>query len=321
MTKPGEGNAYYRMNGAGEMLAFSAADFEDFLEPRPDLVPTMEQELKDVVTLLVHNRWPFRLHATYDESITRFLNVFEAVNREVPFSGLHWFFDHAETITPENIERVKALGGGVAIQHRMAYQGEYFIDRYGTNAAAQSPPITRLLEMGVPVGAGTDGTRVASYNPFVSLYWLVTGRTVGGTQLYPESNRLSRMEALRLYTVGSAWFSNEENTKGALVPGQFADLAVLSADYFSVPEEHIKRLESVLTVVGGKVVYGTGEFARHAPPPLPIRPQWSPISVYPGYRSSWPEPQSQQPPAVFSMPSSRMGGGVLWPLRCDCFAL
>jgi predicted amidohydrolase YtcJ len=321
MTKPGEGNAYYRMNGAGEMLAFSAADFEDFLEPRPDLVPTMEQELKDVVTLLVHNRWPFRLHATYDESITRFLNVFEAVNREVPFSGLHWFFDHAETITPENIERVKALGGGVAIQHRMAYQGEYFIDRYGTNAAAQSPPITRLLEMGVPVGAGTDGTRVASYNPFVSLYWLVTGRTVGGTQLYPESNRLSRMEALRLYTVGSAWFSNEENTKGALVPGQFADLAVLSADYFSVPEEHIKRLESVLTVVGGKVVYGTGEFARHAPPPLPIRPQSSPISVYPGYRSSWPEPQSQQPPAVFSMPSSRMGGGVLWPLRCDCFAL
>jgi predicted amidohydrolase YtcJ len=217
-TKPGEGTDYYRMNGAGEMLVFSAADFEDFVEPRPDLAPVMHQELKDVVTLLVQNRWPFRLHATYDESITRFLTVFETVNRDVPFGGLRWFFDHAETITPQNIERVKALGGGIAIQHRMAYQGEYFIDRYGQDAAAQSPPVRRLLEMGVPVGAGTDATRVASHNPFVSLYWLITGKTVGGTQLYSDSNRLSRMEALRLYTVGSAWFSGEETKKGALVP-------------------------------------------------------------------------------------------------------
>lgn len=319
MTKPGAGSDYYRMNGAGEMLVFSAADFEDFVEPRPDLAPVMEQELKEVVTLLVKNRWPFRLHATYNESITEFLNVFEAVNREVPFGGLRWFFDHAETITPKNIERVQALGGGIAIQHRMAYQGEYFIDRYGKEAAEQTPPIKRLLDMGVHVGAGTDATRVASHNPFVSLYWLVSGKTVGGMQLYPEANRLSRMEALRLYTVGSAWFSGEETKKGALLPGQLADLAVLSADYFSVPEEQIKRLESVLTVVGGNVVYGTGEFARHAPPPLPVSPDWSPVSVYGGYGAPLRGGASRQEPAPRLMAAESNGKPLLEPLRCDCF--
>ncbi len=283
MTKPGEGDDFYRMNGAGEMLVFSAADFEDFLEPRPDLPESMETQLKEVVTLLAQNRWPFRLHATYDESIAGFLNVFEEVNREVPFDGLHWFFDHAETISDRNIERVRALGGGIAVQHRMAFQGEYFIDRYGEKAAEHTPPIARMLSMGIPVGAGTDATRVASYNPFVALYWLVTGKTVGGTALYPKTNRLERMEALRLYTVGSTWFSNEEGKKGAIVPGQLADLAVLSEDYFSIPEERIKSLESVLTIVGGKPVYAAQEFKDQAPPPLPVSPDWSPVAKYGGY--------------------------------------
>src|SRR3984957_3417964 len=139
MTKPGTGSDFYRMNGGGEMLVFSAADFEDFLEPRPDLPAVLEQELTQVVRLLAEHRWPFRIHATYDESISRFLDVFEAVNREVPLAGLRWFFDHAETISERNLERVKALGGGIAVQHRMAFQGEYFIDRYGKSAAAHSP--------------------------------------------------------------------------------------------------------------------------------------------------------------------------------------
>jgi predicted amidohydrolase YtcJ len=288
MTRPGAGTDFYRMNGAGEMLTFSAADFEDFLEPRPDLPPHLEGELTRVVRLLAENRWPFRLHATYDESISRFLDVFEAVNRDVPLAGLRWFFDHAETISKRNLERVKALGGGIAIQHRMAFQGEYFIDRYGPKAAERSPPVRRMLQMGVPVGAGTDATRVASYNPFVSLYWLVSGKTVGGTPLYPEANRLDRAEALRRYTVGSAWFSGEDDKKGSIEVGKLADLAVLSADYFSVPEEEIKRIESVLTVVGGTVVYGAGEFARLAPPPLPVSPDWSPVGVYGGYHQAQP---------------------------------
>jgi hypothetical protein len=288
MTRPGAGSDFYRMNGAGEMLTFSAADFEDFLEPRPDLPPSLEDELTRVVRLLAENRWPFRMHATYDESITRFLNVFEAVNREVPFNGLRWFFDHAETVTERNLERIKALGGGIAVQDRIAFQGEYFIDRYGRKAAEHAPPIRRMLAMGIPVGAGTDATRVASYNPFVSLYWLVAGKTVGGTALYPEANRLDRSEAVRRYTVGSAWFSGEEDRKGSLEVGKLADLAVLSADYFSVPEEEIKGIESVLTLVGGKVVYGAGEFARLAPPPLPVSPSWSPIGVYGGYHQPQP---------------------------------
>jgi predicted amidohydrolase YtcJ len=331
ITRPGAGDDFYRMNGAGEMLTFSAADFEDFLEPRPDLVPSLEAELSRVVRLLAEKRWPFRLHATYDESITRFLDVFEAVNREVPFGGLRWFFDHAETISERNIERVKVLGGGIAVQHRMAFQGEYFIDRYGKQAAEHSPPVRRMLAMGVPVGAGTDATRVASYNPFVSLYWLVSGKTVGGTALYPEANRLDRAEALRRYTVGSAWFSGEEDKKGSVAAGQLADLAVLSADYFSVPEEEIKRIESVLTVVGGKVVYGTGEFERLAPPLPPVSPDWSPVKGYGGYHQ--PRPEATVPAHACAhtsrlrrllrrLPgaSRRSGEEPFGGLGCECFA-
>ncbi|MFB8831078.1 amidohydrolase [Azotobacter sp. CWF10] len=281
MVKPGEGNDFFRHNGAGEMLVFSAADFEDFLEPRPDLPASMEQELEPVVRHLVEQRWPFRLHATYDESISRMLDVFEKVDRDIPFAGLPWFFDHAETISPRNIERVRALGGGIAIQHRMAFQGEYFVDRYGKRAAEQTPPIQRMLSEGVPVGAGTDATRVASYNPWTALYWLASGKTVGGAQLYPQG--LSRETALELFTRGSAWFSSEQGRKGQIKVGQFADLAALSADYFSVEEEQIKWLESVLTVVGGKVVYAAAEFDELDPPTLPVLPDWSPVSRVPGH--------------------------------------
>lgn len=165
MLTPGQGSDYFRHNGAGEMLVFSAADFEDFLEPRPDLAPGMEDELERVVRHLVEHRWPFRLHATYDESISRMLDVFEKVNRDIPFNGLHWFFDHAETVTQRNMDRIKELGGGIAVQHRMAFQGEYFAERYGIEATRHTPPVARMLETGIPVGLGTDATRVASYNP------------------------------------------------------------------------------------------------------------------------------------------------------------
>jgi predicted amidohydrolase YtcJ len=279
--KPGDGNDFFRHNGAGEMLVFSAADFEDFLEPRPDLPQTMEEELEPVVRHLVEHRWPFRLHATYDESISRMLDVFEKVNRDIPFNGLHWFFDHCETITPKNIERVRALGGGIAVQDRMAFQGEYFVDRYGKKAAEATPPIKRMLSEGVPVGAGTDATRVSSYNPWTSLYWMVSGKTVGGLALYPEG--LPRETALQLYTHGSAWFSSEQGKKGQLKVGQLADLVALSADFFSVEEEAIKWIESVLTVVDGKVVYGTGDFDKLAPPALPVTPDWSPVVKVPGH--------------------------------------
>jgi predicted amidohydrolase YtcJ len=336
MTKPGDGDDFYRVNGAGEMLVYSAADFEDILEPRPDMAPVMESELKAVVRHLVENRWPFRLHTTYDETIGRALNVYEEINREIPFNGLHWFFDHCETISDRNIERIKTLGGGIAIQNRMAFQGEYFVERYGAKQAERTPPIRRMLELGVPVGAGTDATRVSSYNPWLSLYWLVTGKTVGGLTLYPESNRFERMEALRLYTIGSSWFSSDVGKKGLIAPGQLADLSVLSADYFSVPEEQIKQIESVLTIVGGKVVYAAKEFSKLAPPPLPVSPDWSPVKYDGGYTQSHAAQAvggksdaghaSQSPPhvrlnTVEAKAHRRIyGASGLWTLGCDCFA-
>jgi predicted amidohydrolase YtcJ len=295
MVKPGDGDDFYRHNGAGEMLVFSAADFEDFLEPRPELAAGMEGELEKVVRHLVSQRWPFRLHATYDESISRMLDVFEKVNKEIPFDGLHWIFDHAETITPRNIERVRALGGGIAIQHRMAFQGEYFVERYGADAARHTPPVARMLEMGVPVGAGTDATRVASYNPWTALYWLVSGRTVGGMRLYEAAGQLSRHTALELWTAGSAWFSSEQGKKGRIKQGQLADLAVLSADFFAIDEDSIKALESVLTVVGGKIVYGAAEFGPLAPPPIPVLPDWSPVKNVPGHYRALPHPRQALP--------------------------
>ena len=290
MVRPGQGSDMYRHNGAGEMLVFSAADFEDFREPRPDLAPSMEAELEPVIRLLAENRWPFRLHATYDETISRSLDVFERVHRDVPLTGLNWFFDHAETITPRNIDRIAALGGGIAIQHRMAFQGEYFAERYGAEATAATPPIQAMLAAGLPVGGGTDATRVASYNPWVSLWWLVSGRTVGGLEMYPPANRLDRETALRLWTEGSAWFSSEAGRKGRIAQGQLADLVVLSEDYMTVDEPRIRHIESVLTVVGGKVVHGTGGYQGMAPPLPPAAPDWSPVGYYGGYQRADAEP-------------------------------
>ena len=331
ITKPGDGDDFYRVNGAGEMLVFSAADFEDFLVPRPDMIPVMESELKAVIRHLAENRWPFRLHATYNETIERALKVYEEVNQEIPFDGMHWFFDHCETITDRNIERVKALGGGIAVQNRMAFQGEYFVERYGAQQAKRTPPIRRMLEMGVPVGAGTDATRVSSYNPYLSLHWLITGKTIGGLNLYPQENRLSREEALKLYTMGSSWFSTEDGTKGSLASGQLADLAVLSSDYFSIPEEEIKQIESVLTIVGGKIVYATDEFSKLTPPPLPVSPDWSPVKEYGGYAKASDRGRGASHSAACSHVEASADGKTrshlevlgefgLWGLGCDCFA-
>lgn len=286
MVKPGDGDDMLRMNGAGENLVWSAADFENFLQPRPRLVSDMDAELERVTRLLVENRWPFRIHATYDESIARFLDVFEKVNKDTPFNGLRFIIDHAETVRPASIDRIRALGGGIAIQHRMAFQGEYFVERYGANEAENTPPIVDMLSAGVPVGAGTDATRVASFNPWVSLYWLVSGKTIGGLSLYPESRRLERSRALSLWTHGSAWFSGEQDVKGVLAKGQYADLAVLSADFFSIPEEDIKDLQSVLTMVGGKVVHASDDFGSLAPPIPPASPDWSPVRHFGSFAHS-----------------------------------
>lgn len=285
-----QGTDYFRHNGGGEMLVFSAADFEDFRQPRPDMPAEMEGELEEVVRILVQNNWPWRLHATYDETISRALDVFEKVNRDTPLQGLNWFFDHAETISEKSMDRVAALGGGIALQHRMAYQGEYFVERYGAKAAEATPPITRMLEKGIKVSAGTDATRVASYNPWVSLAWMVTGKTLGGLRLYPQRNLLDRETALRMWTENVAWFSNEEDKRGRIQVGHLADFIVPSKNYFAVPEDEISFLTSHLTVVGGRIVYGEDQFSSLDDNPLPPpMPDWSPTRVYKGY-GAWGEP-------------------------------
>lgn len=312
MTKPGQGSDLLRVNGAGENLVWSAADFENFLQPRPDLRPIMEHELEAVVSKLAEARWPWRIHATYDESIGRFLDIFERVHRDNPIDKLRWFIDHAETVSEKNLERIQALGGGIATQHRMAYQGEYYIRRYGVESAKRRPPLRRMLKMGLPVGAGTDGTRVASYHPWTCLWWMVTSKTVGGTVLHEEKDRLTREEALRLYTHGSAWFSHEDGKKGTLEPGRFADLAVLNDDYFAVEDDAIRGLESVLTMVGGRVVHGTGEYASLAPPLPPVSPDWSPVARFGGYDNT------QSAPPIHDHTPVMAADGRVWETGCGC---
>ncbi|MBI1200923.1 MAG: amidohydrolase family protein [Rhodopseudomonas sp.] len=298
-----QGDDYFRHNGAGEMLVFSAADFEDFRQPRPDMPPEMEGELEEVVRILAQNRWPWRLHATYDETISRALDVFERVNRDIPLEGLNWFFDHAETISERSIDRVAALGGGIALQHRMAYQGEYFVERYGARAAEQTPPVARILRSGVKTSAGTDATRVASYNPWVSLAWLITGKTVSGTTIYPRANCLDRETAVAMWTANSTWFSNEEGKKGRLQVGQLADLMVPDRDVLACQEDEIAATVSELTVVGGKVVYAAGDFAALDTPPPPAMPDWSPVRTFGGY-GAW-----RTAPAVASASMMRTACG------------
>ncbi|ADB15677.1 Amidohydrolase 3 [Pirellula staleyi DSM 6068] len=312
ITKPGSGDALLKVNGAGENLVWSAADFENFLQPRPDLRPTMESELEGVVRKLAENQWPWRIHATYDESIGRFLDLFEKVHRDHPIDKLQWFIDHAETVTPQNLERIAKLGGGIAIQHRMAYQGEYYIRRYGVESAKRRPPLRQMMKMGLPIGAGTDGTRVASYHPWTCLWWMVTSKTVGGTVLCDEADRLTREEALRLYTEGSAWFSREQGKKGRLAIGALADLAVLSDDYFAVDDDQIRGLESVLTVVDGRVVYANDEFAKHSPPLPPVSPDWSPITKWGGYDNSRPVPPVRAHQPILG------ADGRVWQTSCGC---
>ena len=281
----------YVLGGGGEFLVWSAGDFENFTAARPDITQRRfwRGQLKAVTQLLVGRGWSLRIHATYDQSIGHILDVFEEVDREARargrpgLHGIRWAIDHAETVSEANIARIKALGGGVAIQSRMAFAGEYFQDRYGDAAAAQAPPLRALLDAGIPVGAGTDATRVSTYNPWVALHWLVSGRSVGGTPLLDKANRLSREQALYLYTVGSAWFSGEEAVKGRLAPGQYADFALLDQDYFDIDEAAIKTIESVLTVTGGRVVYGVQEYAGLAPALPPVSPAWSPVARFGGY--------------------------------------
>lgn len=283
----------YILRGGGEFLAWSAGDYENFLADRPDITkrPHWRKQLLAVVRHLLQQKWPLRIHATYDQSINHILDVFEEAHAlelqegRKGFHNIRWAIDHAETATPATLERIHKLGGGIAMQARMAYAGEFFKERYGKKATLNAPPFRDVLTRGIPLGLGSDATRVASYNPWLTLYWATTGKSLGGEQLHSTPHLLTREEALYLHTVGSAWFSQEEHIKGRLTKGQLADFAILSEDYFTVDPEQIKKIESVLTVVGGRVVYGADDYKELMPTIPPIEPNWSPVRFYGGYQN------------------------------------
>lgn len=269
----------YVIEGGGELLAWSASDYENFTSGRPDLAADAEDELEKVVRLHLLQGWPFRIHATYDQSIERMLTVFEEINKTQPFNKVRWIIDHAETVSDKNLARIKKLGGAIAVQGRMAFAGEDFAKRYGKQQTKRTPPIKKMLAMGIPVGFGTDGTRVASFNPWATYYWAVSGKTVGGYTLYDKTNTLDRLTALQVFTQGSAYFSGEEMLKGQIEPGMYADFAILNQDILTVTESKLLKTQAELTVVDGKVQYAAKQsFPKLHKPLQKALPAWSPVN-------------------------------------------
>ncbi|MBO0686035.1 MAG: amidohydrolase family protein, partial [Candidatus Dormibacteraeota bacterium] len=259
-VSPGEGDEVVRFVGAGEILSFGCHDMDGLHSFT--ITPEARSELAGMVRMLAAKRWPIHLHATLDTTIDTMLEVMEEVDADHPLRPLRVSLAHVEPISERNLRRAQALGAGLAVQDRMVFRAGAAARAWGSEeAVAQSPPLGSMLAMGLPVGAGTDATRATSFNPWLSLWWLVSGRSLDGGPPRAPEHRLSRPRALELYTRGSAWFSFEEGLRGMLAPGWLADLAVLSADYFTVPEDGIRDIRSELTLLGGRVVHASGPFA------------------------------------------------------------
>ena len=218
----------------------------------------------------------------------RLLSLVEEVGRDKGLEELNWIFDHGETISDATMDWVARLGGGISYQNRIAFQTTAYRDRYGEDALREVMPVKKMMASGVPLAAGTDATRVSSYNPWLAIHWAVSGRGRGGDMIWAVENRLSRHDALRHWTAEGAWFSREQGKKGQIKAGQLADIAVLDRDYFTVDEPEITEIEADLTLTGGAIVHAKGAFAAHAPAPLPELPDWSPIPIFgaPGVSNS-----------------------------------
>ncbi len=316
-----QGDDYFRLCGAGEYTVWAAGDVTNFAKDPLPQPPIMEEKLAEVLTFVVSNGWPFRMHASFDFTAQRILGVVEKVHKETPVDQLRWGLEHCEGMTARTLERLQALGGSLGLQNRMSADGEAYVAKWGKEAAEDAPAFGRIKQMGVPFALGTDGNRAASHNPWVGIQWLVTGKTQGGLRHAADRNLMGREEALRSYSAAGAWMSHEEDKKGTLSVGKWADLAVLNGDYLNVPEDRISQLSSVLTMVGGKVVYGEGKYASLAPPTLKVSPDWLPISRYPGYaKSASIETGGGLAAAALSqgVPTVIGEDGRSWTLGCGC---
>ena len=246
----GFGDEWLRVNGFGEQLVNAV---QDNLAASFPLKPEGLEEYRKFVTEAAKSRWPIQQHTTLGATAKAYLDIFEEVDRQYPIRDLRWSLAHVETISEADMRRVKRLGMGLTIQSRQVIQSELMKQAWG-DAAASAPPMKKMLELGLPVGAGTDATVVTPYHPFTTLWWMVTGKDWAGRVVRPNE-RLNREDALRVHTVGSAWFSSEEKIKGSIETGKLADLVVLTGDYLTVPEDKIREISAVMTIVGGKVVY------------------------------------------------------------------
>ena len=248
----GFGDDMLRFNGIGERITWAMNNNEKPTEAD-------KEKYYQIVRWAAQRGMSLTMHWTNDGSVDQLLSIFERVNKEVPITGLRWSIAHLNNASAQTLRRMKALGMGWTVQDALYFGGTQVRDK---EAVRREPPVETAKEIGVVVGAGTDAHRVASYNPFTALQWFLDGKTVGGVALRGPEETPTRAEALRFYTAGSAWFSHDENKRGSLAVGKFADLAVLSKDYLAVPVEEVGGVESLLTMVGGKIVYAAGPFAR-----------------------------------------------------------
>jgi len=251
----GFGDDMLRFNGIGENVAWGMYNNDSPSEAD-------KAQLYEIAKWAAERRMSLNMHWHNDRSVGQLLDIFERVDKEMPITGLRWAIAHLNDASAPTLERMKALGVGWALQDAMYFDGERFQKDKGAEAARRAPPMKTALGIGVKVGAGTDAHRVASYNPFVALRWMLDGKTVGGTALRGPEETPTRGEALRMYTMGSAWFAHDEGKRGSLELGKLADLAVLSKDYMTAPVEQIGGIESLLTMVGGRIVYAAGPYAQ-----------------------------------------------------------
>ena len=260
-------NQMFRFAGFAEDLVRGIDDGDVVSNPQGiAITPAATEKFRRVLRFLAEGGHNFHLHATQDSTARQLLQVIEEVNRETPFSDSRIGFAHLEDATAETIARIKKLGGGIMVQSRLLVAGESARRIWGEHKTRDAPPLRSMLEAGIPLGAGTDAFRLGNYSPMLALWWFITGKSISGTPIRDPNQSLTREEALRAFTLGSAWFTKDEKNKGSIETGKFADLAVLNADYLTVPEDRIPTLESLLTMVGGRIVYATGTFARFEQP-------------------------------------------------------
>jgi predicted amidohydrolase YtcJ len=253
----GFGDDRLHFNGLGERITVA-------MNNNPEPTATDKERYYEIVRWAAEKGMSITMHWGPDSTVDHLLGIFERVNREIPIAPLRWSIAHLNDASDAALKRMAALGVGWTVQDAMYFGGEDLVRRQGKDAARRMPPVVTGSRLGVHIGAGTDAHRVASYNPFTALQWFLDGKTVAGTPIRGPEETPDRMAALRLYTLGSAWFSFDDEVRGSLEPGKIADLAVLSADYLTVPTEKIGDLESVLTLVGGEAVYAAGDFAKLA---------------------------------------------------------